>query len=150
MYQKSHFIDSTFFTCKTAWLKKLEKLAGWNDKRLLSHTFVIWSVNRRHFQVSGQEPLTSSKSPIEKQWISHTFNHAESLKFGTWVDHHNQSLPSGTINIFHARNVKQSTQADNLISRRSVTSKITSSSKSPLRNHQHPPSPQGSWGFFTN
>ena len=111
----------------------------------------------------------------------HTSIHARELKFGTQVENHilwcsmmsritpsfkypvriHQHPPSMTLRTegswhtsFHARKLKFVTQVNNHIYWPSMMSRMTPSSKHPVRNHQRPPNMTlrmgGSWHNYIN
>ena len=120
------------------------------------------------FQVPSQEPSTSSKYELQGRGGSwHNSNHARELKFCTQVQiyislwsmmswmtpsskspvrnhQHHPNMTSRTGGSWlasnHARELKFGTQVENCITWWFMMSRMTPSSKSPVRNHQHPPS----------
>ena len=138
-----------------------------------------WSMMLR-MTPSSKTPVRNLKRPPSMTWRTegswHTSNQAKELKFGTQVNNHilwwsimsrmtpstktpvrdNQSPPSMTSRMGgswftpnHARELKFGTQVNYHISWWSVMSRMTPSSKTPVRNHQCPPSMTsrmgGSW-----
>ena len=119
-------------------------------------------------QVSSQEPSMSSKYGLWGQGVPdsllimlESWNLANNSRItyhdGPWCQGwlHPPSIQSGTTNVLqvwtwrtggswhtsnHARELKFGTQVKNHISWRSKMSRMTPSSKYPVRNHQRPPS----------
>ena len=133
------------------------RISSWGSPKMIQHIL----------QVSSQEPSGSPKYDFEDGGSSGTSNHARKLKFDTQVKNNiswrsmmsrmtqsfkspvrtHQCPPSMTLRMGgswgtsnHAGEYKFGTQVNTHISWRSMMSKMTPSSKSPVRNLQCPPS----------